>query len=151
MKIRIEFVEPEEEEIILRVSELNDTVKRIQQTISEITTGKNTIALYKNETQYYIELNQILFFETDGGQVRAYTAKEVFETKSKLFELEEILPRSFMRVAKSTILNINHVYSIRRNLTASSEVEFKNTHKKVFVSRNYYKALIEKIEEKRFR
>ena len=135
MKIKIEIVEPQEEEIILRVSELNETTKRIQRAISEITSGNNTLSLYKNETQYYIELNQILFFETT----------------SKLFELEEILPRSFMRVAKSTILNINHVYSIKRNLTASSEVEFRNTHKKVFVSRNYYKALIEKLEEKRFK
>ena len=81
----------------------------------------------------------------------AHTAKEVFETRSKLYELEEVLPASFMRVAKSTILNVNHVYSITRNLTASSEVEFKNTHKKVYVSRNYYKALIAKLEEKRFR
>ena len=33
---------------------------------------------------------------------------------------------------KSTILNINHIYSITRNITSSSLVEFKNTHKKVY-------------------
>lgn len=151
MKIRIEIVPPEEEEIIIRVSELNQTVKRIQQSVTEIVSGKSTLALYKNDAQFFVELNQILFFETDESGVCAHTAKEVFETRSKLYELEEILPASFMRVAKSTILNVNHVYSITRNLTASSEVEFKNTHKKVFVSRNYYKALIAKLEEKRFR
>ena len=151
MKIRIEIVPPEEEEIIIRVSELNQTVKRIQQSVSEIVSGKSTLELYKNDAQFFVELNQILFFETDGNCVCAHTAKEVFETKSKLYELEEVLPASFMRVAKSTILNVNHVYSITRNLTASSEVEFKNTHKKVYVSRNYYKALIAKLEEKRFR
>ena len=140
MKIRIEIVPPEEEEIIIRVSELN-----------QIVSGKSTLALYKNDAQFFVELNQILFFETDESGVCAHTAKEVFETRSKLYELEEILPASFMRVAKSTILNVNHVYSITRNLTASSEVEFKNTHKKVYVSRNYYKALIAKLEEKRFR
>lgn len=151
MKIRIEIVPPEEEEIIIRVSELNQTVKRIQQSVTEIVSGKSTLALYKNDAQFFVELNQILFFETDESGVCAHTAKEVFETRSKLYELEEVLPASFMRVAKSTILNVNHVYSITRNLTASSEVEFKNTHKKVFVSRNYYKALIAKLEEKRFR
>lgn len=151
MKIRIEIVPPEEEEIIIRVSELNQTVKRIQQSVTEIVSGKSTLALYKNDAQFFVELNQILFFETDESGVCAHTAKEVFETRSKLYELEEILPASFMRVAKSTILNVNHVYSITRNLTASSEVEFKNTHKKVYVSRNYYKALIAKLEEKRFR
>lgn len=150
MKIRIEMVDPQEEEIILRVSELNETVGRIQKAVSEITSGKSTLTLHKNETQYYIELNQILFFETTGNSICAHTAKDVFTAKSKLYELEEILPSAFMRVSKSTILNTKHVYSITRNITASSEVEFKNTHKKVYVSRNYYKALINKLEEKRF-
>ena len=151
MKIRIEIVPPEDEEIIIRVSELNQTVKRIQQSVTEIVSGKSTLALYRNDAQFFVELNQILFFETDESGVCAHTAKEVFETRSKLYELEEILPASFMRVAKSTILNVNHVYSITRNLTASSEVEFKNTHKKVYVSRNYYKALVERLAEKRRR
>ena len=151
MNIRIEIVPPEDEEIIIRVSELNQTVKRIQQSVTEIVSGKSTLALYKNDAQFFVELNQFVFFETDESGGCAHTAKEVVETRSKLYELEEILPASFMRVAKSTILNVNHVYSITRNLTASSEVEFKNTHKKVYVSRNYYKALIAKLEEKRFR
>ena len=150
MKIRIEMVAPGDEEIIVRVSELNETVGRIQKAGSEITSGKSTLTLYKNDTQYYIELNQILFFETTGNSICAHTAKEVFTTKSKLYELMEILPPSFMRVSKSTILNTKHVYSITKNITASSEVEFKNTHKKVYVSRNYYKDLISKLEEKRF-
>ncbi len=150
MKIRIEMVEPGEEEIILRVSELNETVGRIQKSVSEITSGKSALTLYKNDTQYYIELNQILFFETTGNSICAHTAKDFFTSKNKLYELEEILPSSFMRVSKSTILNIRHVYSITRNITASSEVEFRNTHKKVYVSRNYYKELINKLEEKRF-
>ena len=50
---------------------------------------------------------------------------------------------------KSTILNINHIYSITRNITSSSLVEFKNTHKKVYVSRSYYKVLKLKLSEKR--
>lgn len=54
-----------------------------------------------------------------------------------------------MRVSKSTILNINHIYSITRNLTSSSIVEFQNTHKQVYVSRHYYKPLKFKLLEKR--
>ena len=54
-----------------------------------------------------------------------------------------------MRVSKSTILNINHIYSISKNLASSSEIQFLNTHKQVFVSRHYYKSLILRLEEKR--
>ena len=72
-----------------------------------------------------------------------------YQTKYKLYELEDILPGFFMRVSKSTILNTNHIYSINRNLTASSVVAFSDTHKQVYVSRYYYKPLISKLEEKR--
>ena len=61
--------------------------------------------------------------------------------RHRLYELEEFLPSYFLRVSKSTILNSKEVYSITKSLTASSLVEFRGTHKKVYVSRNYYKAL----------
>ena len=74
---------------------------------------------------------------------------DAYKAKYKLYELEETLPRFFMRVSKSTILNTNHIFSIDRNLTASSVVAFTGTHKQVYVSRYYYKPLISKLEEKR--
>ena len=69
--------------------------------------------------------------------------------KIEMDELEEMLPGFFMRVSKSTILNTSHIFSINRNLTASSIVAFEHTHKKVYVSRYYYKPLISKLEERR--
>lgn len=81
--------------------------------------------------------------------IYAHTLNEVYQVKYKLYELEEILPQNFIRISKSTILNINHIYSITRNITSASLVEFKNTHKKVYVSRGYYKVLKLKLLEKR--
>lgn len=88
-------------------------------------------------------------FETEGKLVQAHTADRLYLTDRKLYELEESLPGSFMRISKSTIVNLDHIYSITRNLTASSIVEFYGTAKKVYVSRNYYKALTERLGEKR--
>ena len=48
--------------------------------------------------------------------------------------------------AKSAILNTRKVYSIHKNIAASSVVEFVDSHKQVFVSRNYYKALLHQME-----
>ena len=56
-----------------------------------------------------------------------------------------------MRISKSAIVNMNKVYSITKNIAASSTVEFGDSHKKVYVSRNYYKALVERLAEKRRR
>ena len=64
---------------------------------------------------------------------------------SELDNVQEALPIIHL----AAILNTNHIYSISRNLTASSTVTFAGTHKQVFVSRYYYKPLISKLEEKR--
>ncbi len=150
MKIRIEIVDEADEEIIIRTSRLDEQVGRIQRAVEEITAQGSAMVLYKGDTQFYVRLEEILFFETSGSQICAHTRRDIFETGYKLYELEKLLPGNFIRVSKSAILNLSKVYSVTRNLTASSEVEFEGTHKKVYVSRNYYKMLIGRLEEKRY-
>jgi len=105
--------------------------------------------LHKDDKEYYMPLESILFFETENKIIRAHTKNEMYETTYKLYELEELLPRYFMRISKSAIVNMNKVYSITKNIAASSTVEFGDSHKKVYVSRNYYKMLVEKLAQMR--
>ena len=79
----------------------------------------------------------------------AHTRDDVYETRRKLYELEELLGGRFQRISKSAIVNVDKVYSIKRNVTSSSAIEFQRTHKQIYVSRAYYKVLREKLEEKR--
>lgn len=150
MKVRIEIEDGLcEEEVIIRCTSVNDTILKIQSAIADINNQSKGFIFYKNDTEYYIPLNKILFFETEGGSINAHTRNDIYQVKYKLYELEELLPGSFMRVSKSTILNTNYIYSITRNLTSSSIVEFEGTYKKVYVSRYYYKPLKCKLDEKR--
>lgn len=152
MKIRIEIDESvTEDEVIIRSSSLNDQVAAIQKAVSDVVNVSQKFPFYKGNTEYYLTLHEILFFETDETGIVAHTKTDMYQTRYKLYELEDMLPGVFMRVSKSTILNTNHIYSISRNLTASSVVAFAGTHKQVYVSRNYYKPLINKLEEKRLR
>lgn len=150
MKIRIEVDrEIQEDEVIIRCKQLNDDVTNIQKALTDILSKKAQIIFYKNNSEYYIPLSEILFFETEESSISAHTIDNIYQVKYKLYELEDILPNNFMRVSKSTILNIDYIYSITKNLTSSSIVEFQNTHKKVYVSRHYYKLLKFKLLEKR--
>ena len=98
----------------------------------------------KQKSEYLLTLGEILFLETADSFVAVHTAKDIFETKQKLYELEELLPGSFMRVSKSTIINTAKIRSISKNITGASAVEFAGSIKKAYVSRNYIKALKEK-------
>lgn len=128
---------------------MDDRIQRVYEALSDITNGSKHLILNKGNADIYMPLEKILFFETAHGCISAHTVSQVFETSYRLYELEELLPGYFMRVSKSTILNTNQIYSITRNLTASSEIQFKNTHKQVYVSRLYYKSLKSRLEEKR--
>ena len=150
MKIRIEIDETlAEEEIIIRCKSLNEDVISIQKRITDAVNSRMQLEVSRGEKEYYITIDEILFFETDVNGVIVHTATQIYETKYRLYELENLLPGNFVRVAKSTILNAGKVRAINKNITGASEVEFAGSNKRVFVSRNYLKLLMTRLEEKR--
>lgn len=146
MKVKIEIVEElPEEEVIIRCSQLDDSIITLQNTILKQGSGKRCVSLRTGETVFFVPLEEIYFFETEGRELRAHTAEKMFSCDYKLYELEELLPGCFMRISKSSIANLDFVYSITRNLTASSVMEFRGSNKKTLVSRSLYKAVIERL------
>lgn len=147
MKFRIEMGdEIQENEIVLRCRAIDDEILELQRQISNMTTLSGKLEVFSDQTDYYISYSEILFLETDGSRVMVHTKDQIFCTKQKLFELEEILPGYFMRVSKSTILNTREIRCIHKNITGASEIEFSGSVKKTYVSRNYYKVLVEKMK-----
>ena len=150
MKIRIELEDNlEEDEVIVRCSKLDANIQKIQKIISEISTNSIKLSFYKDNDECYFSLNDVLFFETNNNYMDAHTAQDVYRVKYRLYELEEILPSNFVRISKSTIMNLNHIFSINHSLTSSSLVKFYKSHKQVYVSRHYYKYVKEILSERR--
>lgn len=150
MKIKIEIDENlTEDEIVIRCRSLNEDIFSIQKKMTDAVGSRQQMAVTKGETEFYLTLEDILFFETVGNAVAVHTADQIYQTRLRLYELEEILPGSFMRVSKSTIMNIGRIQSVHKNITGASEVEFVGSPKKVFVSRSYFKLFMSKLEEKR--
>ncbi|MEG0971781.1 MAG: LytTR family DNA-binding domain-containing protein [Lachnospiraceae bacterium] len=148
MKIQIEInSQLSEDEFIIRCRKVDGKVQKIQEVVADIVKGQEKFVFYKGEKEYYLPLEQILFFETTDSKISAHTVDNVYLVKYRLYELEEILPKNFIRISKSTIMNLDHVYAINRNLTSASIVEFNNTYKQVCVSRYYFRTLQEKMKE----
>lgn len=150
MKIKIEIDENlTEDEIIIHCRSLNEDILSIQKKIGDAVNSRQQMAVTKGDAEIYLVLDEILFFETTGSQVAVHTVDQLYQTKLRLYELEEILPAYFMRISKSTIMNTGRIHSIHKNITGASEVEFNGSPKKVFVSRSFFKPLMSKLEEKR--
>ncbi|MBE5874374.1 MAG: LytTR family transcriptional regulator [Lachnospiraceae bacterium] len=150
MKVKIEIASGvSEPEVLIRCERLDESVIALQNYILEQSHSSQVFMLRQGETEYYIPVKDILFFETEGRMIAAHTKDKLFEAEYKLYELEELLPPSFMRISKSTIVNMDYIYSITRNLTASSVIEFNGSKKTVLVSRGYYKALTERLNTRK--
>lgn len=149
MKIRIELIpDLEEEEVVIRCQELNDTVKHVQDAITELTKVKQALVLYRNDAEYYVSVENILFFETEENGMMAHTRNHTYQTKYRLYELEEMLPNYFVRVSKSSIANAKEIYSLKKNVMSTTSIAaFRETCKQVYVSRHYTKLLREKLFE----
>jgi len=151
VKIKIEIVDDlNEDEVLIRCGRVDNTIQKIHQYILEQSLLSSKIIFYKQNQEFYFPLDDVLFFETEGEQIYAHTINDTYRIKYRLYELEEILPKHFVRAAKATIVNILQVYSITRNITASSLIQFIGSHKQVYVSRHYYNNLRQRINERSY-
>ncbi len=150
MKIRIQTDNTlAEDEIILHCRTENQQIRTLRNSIEDLITKSFSILACQKKNEIYLPVSNILFFETSNSLIYAHTKDDMYEVTYKLYELEEFLPGYFMRISKSAIVNIHQILSIHRNLTASSMIEFQDTHKQTYVSRHYFKVLKSRLEEKR--
>ena len=141
----------EYDEIIIRCREKNEKIRLIEGVIENVLRGDSELVLTIRDTEYYVPKGDILYFETEEGRVKAHTVDRIFTTEYKLFELEEMMPPSFVRVSKSCILNVLKVEAIKRNPLGASEVQLRGCTKRVYVSRSYYKPMKDRLDELRLK
>ena len=149
MKFHIEFDENSTEtEVVIRCKEITDEVIALQKAFGKAESISQQIALYKDDTEYFMPLSKVIFFETVEKNVKVHTADNVYDTKLKLYEIEEMYPQRFMRVSKSAIVNVSKIFAITRSISGCL-VQFAGSIKQVYVSRMYYKDLRERINQTR--
>ncbi|WP_297951292.1 LytTR family DNA-binding domain-containing protein [uncultured Lactobacillus sp.] len=149
MKVKLNIDPSQKEaELIINAPNLTPEVKQLYQLLQERQSNLEQIEAEKENVSYYLNLSDILFFETDSKVVMAHTKRNAYQVKYKLYELEDLLGGNFMRVAKSTILNLDKVYSVTRSIS-NCQIKFEESYKTVYVSRHYYRDLRNRLEERR--
>lgn len=138
MKLRIEIDPQGEEEIVIRSRTLDDRVTHLQESIHRLTAEQGDLALFDGEREIFCPLRELLFFESYDGHLYAHTARACFVCRKRLYELEQSLPRTFVRASKACLVNTARISSLSRSLTGVTEVGFYSSEKKITLSRMYY-------------
>ena len=137
MKITILDKEPDQEdEIIVKCAYLDDSLHALLNHF-KLNGAKQKLALYNDSKIVLLEPSDILYFESVDDKVFAYTKDNVFESKSKLYALEEELSKTdFFRASKAQIVNVNKIKSIAPAFNGRFEALLENDYK-IIISRNY--------------
>jgi DNA-binding LytR/AlgR family response regulator len=143
MKITIEDIRPgEEEEIIIRCRNLSDSLLKL---ITDLKMGDKKITGSLNGNITMIEPQHIYYFESVDNKVFIYCKQTVYESKLKLYEVEEdYVDSNFFRASKSVILNIAKIKSISPAYSGRFEALLFNGET-VVISRQYVPALKKKL------
>ncbi len=141
MKITIQDLpEGEEEEIVIRCRGMDEQLLKL---VYALRAGREKLA--RQERLFRILPSAVYYFEAVDNRVFAYLEKEVYETKLKLYELEERLAGTdFFRASKSTVINLAKVESLSPAFNGRFEAAMKNGEK-LIVSRQYVPVLKEKL------
>ena len=144
MKIKLESAELPETEVIIRGDVASEEVVLLLQLLKKRNSGK--LILYKEEEQYIMDADEIVYVEVSDNKVYAYTKQDTYEAKQKLYEIKELLGgRSFAQINKSVIVNINCVKSIQAEFSGNYRLKLKSRKESLTISRKYFKEFRDRI------
>ena len=151
MKLVIEIDPDRPEEIVIRAHRSDERLRALAAAVERAVSDPGEIALRSGEGEVFIKTAEILFCEVAGERLWVHTARDVYESSGRLYELEAVLPRYFVRAGKGALVNVRQISSISRSPTGVGEVRFFSSEKKTYISRRYYKVVRDEIEEERLR
>lgn len=143
MKITIED-RPDggEDEIIIRCRQVDEHLLKL---VYALKAGQEKLTATRGTDIVQVMPGDIFYFEAVDNKVFLYLEKDVYETRLKLYELEErFRGTDFVRVSKSVILNLSKVKTLSPAFNGRFEATMKN-NEKLIVSRAYVPVLKEKL------
>lgn len=143
MKIIIEQIgQEEEEQILIRCRNVDDSIVALAR---ELEHRREKLTVREGERILQVDPSEVYYFEAVDNKVFLYTKEKVYETKWKLYELEEQFGyANFIRVSKSIILNLSKVESFHHEFNGRFEALMKNKER-VLISRQYVPELKKKL------
>ena len=141
MKCRTVIDKDREEEVVIYVHEKNS----LSYEIEELVLGKSLELFgYRDKNIVKLSPSDVFCFTVENNKVYAICEKEKYQIKQRLYLLEEILDRDFVKINQSCIANIRKISKFDTSITGTLMVSFKNGHRD-YVSRRQMKKVKERI------
>ena len=145
MKLEFDINEKyQDDKIIICANKITD---ELQEFVNKLNNEKNNkIYGYKNDKIFILEENKIETIYSENKKVFIrYENGNIYETKKRIYELENNLPNKFVRISNSEIVNFDKVQNLDFKIVGTIILNFY-TDRYTYVSRRYVKKIREYLE-----
>lgn len=123
-----------ETEIVIRCASADEGIYRM---LAHLRAFDKKLTGLKDGRTFIIDAEDVFYFESVDKRTYLYTAKDVYETPLRLYEIEERLAGGmFLRVSKKAVLGVKHIASLRPDFGGRLEVTLENGER-ISVSRQF--------------
>ncbi|MBQ8576339.1 MAG: LytTR family transcriptional regulator [Clostridia bacterium] len=141
MKFSIFIDKERDEEVIIYAHERTKTVDDIEALVSG---AKKSLIGFCEDGAVTLEPDAVICFAVENNKVFAITQDGKYKIKQRLYQLEETLPNSFIKINQSCIANIKMIKKFDTSLLGTLNVIFINGYSD-YVSRRNIKNVKERL------
>ena len=109
----------------IHTDELTDNITKAM-SILESEDSNDMLAVKKGSDIALLELSEIYMFRVEEKQVKVYTENSEYLVKKPLYQVEETLSPDFVRISKTTIVNLKKVERVAPSLKGMMFIQLRN-------------------------
>ena len=109
----------------INTNELTDNVSKAI-SILESDESSDMVAVKKGSDIALLQMDEIFMFRVEDKQVKVYSENSEYIIKKPLYQVEETLSSDFVRISKTTIVNLKRIDRVAPSLKGMMFIELKN-------------------------
>ena len=109
----------------IHTNELTDNITKAM-SILESDDSNDMLAVKKGSDIALLEFSDVYMFRVENKQVKVYTESREYLVKKPLYQVEESLGSDFVRISKTTIVNLKKIERVAPSLKGMMFIQLKN-------------------------
>lgn len=109
----------------IHTNELTDNVAKAM-SILESEESSDMVAVKRGSDIALLQMDEIFMFRVEDKQVKVYSESSEYLIKKPLYQVEETLSSDFVRISKTTIVNLKKIERVAPSLKGMMFIELRN-------------------------
>lgn len=109
----------------IHTNELTDNITKAM-SILESDDSNDMLAVKKGSDIALLEFGEVFMLRVEDKQVKVYTENTEYLIKKPLYQVEETLSSDFVRISKTTIVNLRKIERVAPSLKGMMFIQLKN-------------------------